>query len=62
MDAEKAFDHVAWDYMHLTLIAIGLQSQMLAHIMALPRWQESELMVPAPFKISNGAGQGACHP
>lgn len=62
LDAEKAFDRVAWDYMHEVLRKIGLHPRMLAHISALYASPSAAVRVNGhlsnAFPIRNGTRQG----
>lgn len=62
MDAEKAFDRVAWDYMNATLEALGLGSCMRVFIVSLYANPTARVWVNGllsdAFSIPNGTRQG----
>lgn len=62
LDAEKAFDRLAWDFMTETLKAIGLPSTMLNFILALYSNPTARVRVNGhlsdAFSVSHGTRQG----
>lgn len=62
LDAEKAFDRVAWDYMKETLAAVGLPEKMRNFIHALYALPTAKVRVNGhlsnAFPITNGTRQG----
>lgn len=62
LDAEKAFDSLAWDYLGAVLWHIGIQNQMFNSIMNLYTTPTAKVWVNGhlsnTFSISNGTRQG----
>lgn len=62
LDAEKAFDRVAWDYMEASLRRIGLPPLMLQMVLALYSFPKARIRVngelSGAFSVSNGTRQG----
>lgn len=62
LDAEKAFDRVAWDYMEEVLKKIGIRERMLQFILALYASPTAQVRVNGhlsnAFSMSNGTRQG----
>lgn len=62
LDAEKAFDRVAWDYMTETLRKMGFRDRMLQYILALYSSPTARIRVNGhlldAFSLSNGIRQG----
>lgn len=62
MDAEKAFDRVAWDYMFRTLSCLGFKNNFCAMVQLLYSDPSARVKVNGylsnPFQIQNGTRQG----
>lgn len=62
LDAEKAFDRVAWDYLKEVLTHIGIRDRMLQFILALYSTPTAKVRINGhlsnAFSISNGTRQG----
>lgn len=62
LDAEKAFDRVAWDFMAATLHAVGIPPHLLQMILALYSNPTARIRVNGclwgAFSVSNGTRQG----
>ena len=62
LDAEKAFDRIAWDYMLDVLKSLGIQDRMLGFINLLYSYPTARIKVNGvlseAFSLSNGTRQG----
>lgn len=62
LDAEKAFDHIHWQYMHEALKKLGFTGPILSAILALYSTPSARVytsnMLSHPLQISNGTRQG----